>query len=168
MANGWVVLLDGAAGFGVVVGRWSRMDSTGVETRGMVVLPWGGHEDVSLTSRKAGDVGAVSTRTGWVFPSDVGDRLRRICTACDIPVSLVPRVLVHRSCCGYDWMATPTREEFMESRLNGRCVAFHTPNHDLHMDQMFNPDKLVAEAEADWQEVVGILGGTDGAMVEGS
>lgn len=104
-------------------------------------------------------MGAVSFPGGWVYPVEaalklgVGEK----------------RVLVHRSCCGYDWVST--REEFIasQSRLRGACVSSpmggHMPNRDLHMEQLFAPEKLVAEAEAAWLVVEGILGDTEGVTV---
>ena len=45
----------------------------------------------------------------------------------------------------------------MHSRLRGPCVAFHTPPHDLHMKQLFEPETLVVEAEAAWSQTRGLL-----------
>ena len=152
MVYGALVVSDASEGsLKVLAGTWSRDGETG-----FLALPVGGHDTVHVRPQLVQDMGARRYRYGCVYPVEAAIKLGLG----------EKRVLVHRSCCGYDWVST--REEFMESRLRGACVSFHTPNHDLHMDQLFAPEKLVAKAEAAWLVVEGILGETEGRTVEGS
>lgn len=68
-----------------------------------------------------------------------------------------PRVLAHRVCCGWNWV--DSQEAFVTTRLNGPCDVFHTPNHELILEQISHPNSAwaTAEAEFDWERVIKAL-----------
>lgn len=60
-----------------------------------------------------------------------------------------PRILVHRRCCGWDWV--DTREAFLHSRLNASCVVFHPDPIVDTSDEAIEVSRT--QAFADWDAV---------------
>lgn len=147
---------------GVVVGTWSRIGADGV-----VIVPVGAAKDVHVTTFEStgGDVRLWGTKSlgttvylpdahAYVLPEEAASRYG------------VPRVLVPRWCCGWDWVGT--REAYIRSRtVMQPCVVFHTPSHNTEFLELpgegysklrAREAALVAEAEQGWLVVADALG----------
>ena len=134
--NGAVISVEGK--YGIVTGTWSSLQEEGLD----VVLA-GDNDSTCVKEHTPSDLTTHFTGSCYVLPPETAMALG------------TPPILVARTCCGWDWIST--QEEFLAARLNGSCAVFHTPNHDLHMRQLFDPNGELARAEDAWEAVVSAM-----------
>lgn len=134
---GPIVEADGRVG--VLVGTWGKVDERGH----LVVFPGESQATRVGAYREVPELTGTPTSVGYVLSPETATALGS------------RRILVHRICCGWDWVSG--RSGFLLSRTRGECVAFHTPNHDRHLKDLTEPGWEVKQAGLDWQETKALL-----------
>lgn len=137
---------------GVVIGAWSKIGADG-----LVVVPVGAAQGVCVTAVESlGSTVSLPDAHAYVLTEEASTRYG------------VPRVLVPRRCCGWDWVGA--REAYMRARtVIQPCVVWHTPPHEEMWEFLELPGAdhswweereaaRVAAAERGWLAVASALG----------